>query len=90
MLNYYLQNYKIVSNYIIFILYILFISLKPSFCFDEDENLLQFGLNYKNKTILLWLITILYNNSYFSIYYFTFTKFSILIIICFIRKIIIG
>lgn len=73
MLNYYLQNYKIVSAIILFfILYILFISLKPSFCFDEDENLLQFGLNYKNKTILpLWLITILLSIiSYFSIYYF--------------------
>lgn len=73
MLNYYLQNYKIVSAIILFfILYILFISLKPSFCFDEDENLLQFGLNYKNKTILpLWLITIILSIiSYFSIYYF--------------------
>ena len=73
MINYYLQNYKIVSAIILFfILYILFISLKPSFCFDEDENLLQFGLNYKNKTILpLWLITILLSIiSYFSIYYF--------------------
>ena len=73
MISYFFEHYKIYSSLIIFFtLYLTFISYKPSFCFDEDNNLLQFGLNYKNKTILpMWLVTILIAIiSYFSIYYY--------------------
>ena len=73
MLGYYFQRYKIQSAIIIFIiLYVSIIMTQPRFCFDEDGNILQFGLNYKNKTIIpIWLLTVLFGIlSYFAIYYY--------------------
>ena len=73
MLGYYFQRYKIQSAIIIFlVLYISIIMTEPNFCFDDDGNILQFGLNYKNKTIVpMWLLAVLFGIlSYFSIYYY--------------------
>ncbi len=73
MLGYYFQRYKIQSAIVIFlVLYVSIIIIEPRFCFDEDGNLLQFGLNYKNKTIVpIWLLVILIGIlSYFIIYYY--------------------
>ena len=73
MLSYYFQKYKIQTAIIIFlVLYISTIIAEPRFCFDDDGNILQFGLNYKNKTIVpMWLMAILFGIlSYFSIYYY--------------------
>ncbi len=73
MLGYYFQHYKIQSAIVIFlVLYVCIIMTEPRFCFDEDGNLLQFGLNYKNKTIIpIWLLVILIGIlSYFIIYYY--------------------
>ena len=73
MFGYYFQKYKIQSAIVIFmILYVVTIMAQPRFCFDEDGNILQFGLNYKNKTIVpMWLLAVLFGiTSYFSIYYY--------------------
>lgn len=73
MLTYFFNNHKITSAIIIFItLYISIILLKPNVCFDSDGNIMQFGLNYKNKTIIpIWLISIILGIfSYFLIYYY--------------------
>ncbi len=55
-----------VKNNIIFfsiicflIIYIFIIKIKPAFIFNINGNLKQFGLGYKNKSVLpLWLISI--------------------------------
>ncbi len=46
--------------YIFIILFIIIQYIKPSFIYTQNGNIRQFGLGYKNKTILpLWLITII-------------------------------
>tara|TARA_A100001015_G_C14559713_1_gene544838 strand:- start:379 stop:627 length:249 start_codon:yes stop_codon:yes gene_type:complete len=57
---------QFVKNNIIFfsiicflIIYISIIKIKPAFIFNIHGNLKQFGLRYKNKSVLpLWLISI--------------------------------
>ena len=45
---------------IIFMIFYLFIQVvKPSFIYDNDGSLRQFGLGYRSKTVLpLWIISI--------------------------------
>ncbi|MBI96883.1 hypothetical protein CL656_07050 [bacterium] len=77
MLSFCFQHYKVQSAIFIFlILYISLIVLEPNFCFDDDGNILQFGLNYKNKTIIpIWLMAIVIGIlSYFFIYYYLHMK----------------
>ena len=46
--------------YIFIILFIIIQYIKPSFIYTHNGNIRQFGLGYKNKTILpMWLITII-------------------------------
>ena len=41
-------------------IYFVIIEIKPSFIYNLDGSLKQFGLGYKKKTVIpLWLITIL-------------------------------
>ena len=73
MLGYYFRKYKVQSAIILFtISYVLVMMMQPRFCFDNEGNVLQFGLNYKNKTIVpIWLVSILLAIfSYFMIYYY--------------------
>lgn len=73
MLGYYFRRYKVQSAIMIFIVSYIFVAMiQPKFCFGEDGNILQFGLNYKNKTIIpIWLVSIILAIfSYFMIYYY--------------------
>ena len=46
--------------YIFIILFVIIQYIKPSFIYTKNGYIRQFGLGYKNKTILpLWLITII-------------------------------
>lgn len=58
---------------IFLVLYVCFILIAPSFCFDKQKHLMQFGLNYKNKTIFpAWLIVIIIAIvSYFFTYFYS-------------------
>lgn len=74
MLNYYCIQHRLLTSITIFlIVYAGLILLSPKFCFDKEGNLLNFGLNYKNKTILpVWLLVIVIAIlSYFFTYYYT-------------------
>ena len=74
MISQFIKNKKVETALLLFlVLYILFIYIHPSFCFDKNGNLLQFGLNYSNKTIIpIWLIVIILSIfSYFMTYYYT-------------------
>ena len=59
MLSYLFNKYKIQSAIIIFLVsYLTIILINPNFCFDNDGNIMQFGLGYKNKTIIpIWLLS---------------------------------
>ncbi len=56
--------------------YIISFIIKPGFLYNEDGSIKQFGLGYKNKTILpFWLITIgIAVLSYLLFYYFSMIK----------------
>ncbi len=46
--------------YIFIILFIIIQYIKPDFIYTKSGSIRQFGLGYKNKTILpMWLITII-------------------------------
>ena len=53
------KNYIFFSILIYLILYTIVYKLKPSFLYRTDGRLRDFGLGYKNKTIVpLWLVSI--------------------------------
>ena len=46
--------------YIFIVLFVIIQYIKPSFIYTQNGTIRQFGLGYKNKTILpMWLITII-------------------------------
>ena len=68
-----IENNNIVSSIILFIiLFTLIIIIKPKILFNDDNSLREFGIGFKNKTILpLWLVSILLGIiSYISILYY--------------------
>ena len=80
---YYKMNFVSKDNVLIFsilffltIFYIVSFIIKPAFLYNEDGSIKQFGLGYKNKTILpFWLITIgIAVLSYLLFYYFSMIK----------------
>jgi len=73
-----IKNNITTMSIIIFIsLYSLFIYYEPSFMYDNDGSLRNFGLGFKKKTIIpAWLLSIILSIiSYFLVlYYLTFPK----------------
>lgn len=54
------NNLPFFSIIFFIIFYVLIIKLKPSFIFYKDNTLKEFGIGYKNKTIIpLWLVAII-------------------------------
>lgn len=54
------NNSTLVSIVIFLILFSLIHLMKPSFLYNKDGSLREFGVGYKNKTILpMWLFAIL-------------------------------
>ena len=55
------KNNKILASIILFlVLFMLVQMMKPGFLYNKDGSLRDFGVGYKNKTILpMWLFSIL-------------------------------
>lgn len=60
MLLQYIRGHKTTVAILIFlILFIIFHLLKPGFAYTEDGGFRQFGLGYKNKTVIpIWIVAI--------------------------------
>ena len=53
------NNTTLVSIIIFLVIFGLFQLMKPSFLYNKDGSIREFGVGYKNKTILpLWLFSI--------------------------------
>jgi hypothetical protein len=54
------NNITLVSIVIFLVIFSIVQMIKPSFLYNKDCSLRQFGIGYKNKTILpLWLFSII-------------------------------
>lgn len=66
---------KNITSFSIIIFFAIFISInamKPSFLYDKDGAIREFGINSKNKTVVpMWLLTILvaFTSYLFVLYY---------------------
>ena len=72
------NNTTLVSIIIFLVIFGIVQMLQPSFLYNIDGSLREFGVGYKNKTILpLWLFAILLGiMSYvFVLYYLTYPRF---------------
>ena len=55
------KQYVVLLSILLFLILLFLIAfvLKPSFLYNNDGSIKQFGLGYKNKTIIpFWLLTI--------------------------------
>ena len=75
MLKNFINNNKSLVSIILFLIsFIIIILIKPSLIFDKYGKPREFGLGYKNKTIIpIWLLVIL------------FSILSYLIVLCYIN-----
>jgi uncharacterized membrane protein YozB (DUF420 family) len=54
------NNTTLVSIIIFLVIFIIIQMLKPGFLYNNDGSLREFGIGYKNKTIVpLWLFSII-------------------------------
>ncbi len=67
------NNMTLTSIFIFMIIFSFIIYIKPSFLYKKDGSLREFGLGYKNRTILpIWLMSILIAIiSYFLVLFFS-------------------
>ena len=70
--NFIRQNITIVSILLFLIIFGVVQFIKPAFLYNKDGSVREFGIGYKNKTILpIWLFSILLGIlSYLFILYF--------------------
>jgi hypothetical protein len=55
-----INNITLASITLFLIIFIVVIMLKPGFLYNNDGSLREFGVGYKNKTILpVWLFSII-------------------------------
>jgi hypothetical protein len=53
------QNLPLVSISLFLIIFVIIQSMTPAFLYNNDGSLKEFGVGYKNKTILpVWLLAI--------------------------------
>jgi uncharacterized membrane protein YozB (DUF420 family) len=75
MLRSFTRNNKVLVSIIIFLVIFTIIQMiKPSFLYNNDGSIRDFGVGYKNKTILpLWLFSIILGilTYLFVLYYLT-------------------
>lgn len=66
------KNISLVSIILFLIFFIIILIIKPQFIFDKNGKPREFGLGYKNKTIVpIWLVAIIIAIlSYLAILYF--------------------
>ena len=70
------NNITLVSIVIFLLVFGIVQMIKPSFLYNKDSSLRQFGIGYKNKTILpLWLFSIILGILIylFVLYYLTYS-----------------
>jgi|UniRef100_A0A6C0KLT9 uncharacterized membrane protein YozB (DUF420 family) len=68
------NNTTLVSIIIFLIIFTIIQMLKPPFLYDKDGSIREFGIGYKNKTIVpLWLFSIILGilSYVFVLYYLT-------------------
>ena len=67
------NNTTLVSVVIFLVIFGIVQMIKPSFLYNNDGSLREFGVGYKNKTILpLWLFSIVLGIlTYVSVLYYT-------------------
>ena len=54
------QNKTYIAIFIFVLLFTVFHLIKPSFAYGRDGEFRQFGVGYKNKTVIpVWLISII-------------------------------
>ena len=73
-----IKNINLISIIVFLILFVIIIITKPQLIFDKRGKPRDFGLGYKNKTIVpIWLITIIFAIlSYLAVLYsINFNKF---------------
>lgn len=74
------ENLTLFSILLFFSIYIFIVLIKPTFLFNKDSTLRNFGIGFKNKTIMpAWLVAIIIAIfSYFGLlYYLAYPKISI-------------
>jgi hypothetical protein len=74
------NNVTLVAILIFFIIFIPIQLLKPGFLYNHNGSIREFGIGYKNKTILpLWLLSIILGifSYLFVLYYLAYPKISI-------------
>lgn len=75
--NYIRDNITLISIVLFLILFGIIFIIKPAFLFKKDGSIREFGIGYKNKTILpIWLLSIILGIlSYLIVmYYVTYPK----------------
>lgn len=71
------NNTTLVSIAVFLLVFISIQIAQPSFLYDKDGSLRQFGIGYKNKTILpLWLLSIILGilSYVFVLYYLVYPR----------------
>ena len=70
------RNVVSISIIIYICIYLVIMSLKPSFLFQQNGSLRDFGIGYRNKTIIpVWFLAIFIATlSYFSVMYYVSTE----------------
>lgn len=66
------KNINLVSIVIFLFLFTFVVLMKPAFLFNKDGSFRNFGIGYKNKTVIpIWLVAIILAIlAYFSVLYF--------------------
>jgi hypothetical protein len=58
--NYIRENITLLSIILFVIMFGLIVMIKPAFLYNKDGSVREFGIGYKNKTILpIWLVSII-------------------------------
>ena len=58
--NYIRENITLLSIILFVIMFGLIVTIKPAFLYNKDGSVREFGIGYKNKTILpIWLVSII-------------------------------
>ena len=58
--NYIRENVTTISIILFIVMFGLLVLLKPAFLYNKDGSIREFGIGYKNKTILpIWLVSII-------------------------------
>ena len=75
--NYIRENAPLFSIVLFLIMFGAIQYIKPAFLFNKDGSIREFGVGYKNKTILpIWLLSIILGiiSYLFVMYYVTYPK----------------